>query len=92
MNVLLTGGSGFIGSNLVRLLLSERPDWRIVNLDKLTYAGNAENLADLAGNSRYRFVRVQDRLITTEATDAVEGEAMGHPFKVRVTVRATPLP
>ena len=57
MNVLLTGGSGFIGSNLVRLLLTERPDWRIVNLDKLTYAGNAENLADLEGNPRYRFVR-----------------------------------
>ena len=57
MNVLLTGGCGFIGSNLVRLLLAERPGWRVVNLDKLTYAGNAENLADLAGNPRYRFVR-----------------------------------
>jgi dTDP-glucose 4,6-dehydratase len=57
MNVLLTGGCGFIGSNLVRLLVSERPDWRIVNLDKLTYAGNAENLADLADHPRYRFVR-----------------------------------
>ena len=50
MNVLVTGGSGFIGSNLVRLLLAERPGWRIVNLDKLTYAGNAENLADLEGD------------------------------------------
>jgi len=57
MNVLLTGGSGFIGSNLVRLLLEERPTWRIVNLDKLTYAGNAENLAGLEANPRYRFVR-----------------------------------
>jgi dTDP-glucose 4,6-dehydratase len=57
MNVLVTGGSGFIGSNLVRLLLAERPDWRVVNLDRLTYAGNAENLADLAGDPRYRFVR-----------------------------------
>jgi dTDP-glucose 4,6-dehydratase len=57
MNVLLTGGCGFIGSNLVRLLLSERPDWRVVNLDKLTYAGNPENLADLADHPRYRFVR-----------------------------------
>ncbi|WP_242392032.1 dTDP-glucose 4,6-dehydratase [Anaeromyxobacter oryzisoli] len=57
MNVLLTGGAGFIGSNLVRLLLLERSDWRVVVLDKLTYAGNAENLADLEGSPRYRFVR-----------------------------------
>ncbi len=57
MNVLVTGGCGFIGSNLVRLLVEERPDWRVVNLDKLTYAGNPENLAALAGAPRYRFVR-----------------------------------
>ncbi|HSM93677.1 MAG TPA: dTDP-glucose 4,6-dehydratase [Anaeromyxobacteraceae bacterium] len=78
MNVLLTGGAGFIGSNLVRLLLAERPDWRVVNLDKLTYAGNAENLADLEGSPRYRFVRgdvcngelVAD-VLRTERIDAV---------------------
>jgi dTDP-glucose 4,6-dehydratase len=57
VNVFVTGGCGFIGSNLVRLLLAQRPEWRIVNLDKLTYAGNAENLADLQGNPRYRFLR-----------------------------------
>ncbi len=57
MNVLVTGGCGFIGSNLVRLLLAERPGWKVVNLDKLTYAGNAENLADLVGSGAYRFVR-----------------------------------
>ncbi len=78
MNVLVTGGSGFIGSNLVRLLLAERPGWRVVNLDKLTYAGNAENLADLAREPRYRFVRgdvcngelVAD-LLATERIEAV---------------------
>ncbi len=57
MKVLITGGAGFIGSNLVRLVLSERPGWRVVVLDKLTYAGNAENLAGLDGDGRYRFVR-----------------------------------
>jgi dTDP-glucose 4,6-dehydratase len=78
MNVLVTGGSGFIGSNLVRLLLAERPGWRVVNLDKLTYAGNAENLADLDGNSRYRFVRgdicdgpLVVELLQTERIDGV---------------------
>jgi dTDP-glucose 4,6-dehydratase len=57
MNVLVTGGCGFIGTNLVRLLLAERPGWRVVNLDKLTYAGNAESLADVESHPRYRFVR-----------------------------------
>jgi dTDP-glucose 4,6-dehydratase len=57
MNVLVTGGCGFIGTNLVRLLVTERPGWRVVNVDKLTYAGNPENLADLEGHPRYRFVR-----------------------------------
>ena len=47
----VTGGAGFIGSALIRLLIAES-DWRIVNIDKLTYAGNLESLADLAGNPR----------------------------------------
>ena len=55
--VLVTGGAGFIGSNLVRLLRRERPDWTVVNLDKLTYAGNAESLADLRQDAKHVFVR-----------------------------------
>ena len=43
MNVLLTGGCGFIGTNLIRYILENKPDWKIVNLDLLTYAGNLEN-------------------------------------------------
>jgi dTDP-glucose 4,6-dehydratase len=56
MNILVTGGAGFIGSGFVRMLAS-RTDWRVVNLDKLTYAGNLENLAGIDESRRYRFVQ-----------------------------------
>jgi dTDP-glucose 4,6-dehydratase len=56
MHLLVTGGCGFIGSNFVRLILAERPDWRVTNIDKLTYAGNRANLADVESNPNYRFV------------------------------------
>ena len=55
--LLVTGGCGFIGSNFVRLVLAERPDWEVVNLDKLTYAGRLENLEDVATHPRYRFIK-----------------------------------
>ena len=78
MRVLVTGGAGFIGSNFVRLLRRERPAWRVVNLDKLTYAGNLENLAGIEEGPAYRFVRgdVADRelvdgLFREEGFDAV---------------------
>jgi dTDP-glucose 4,6-dehydratase len=56
-SLLITGGAGFIGSHVVRRFLESFPDHTIVNLDKLTYAGNLENLADVEHHSRYVFVR-----------------------------------
>jgi dTDP-glucose 4,6-dehydratase len=68
LKVLVTGGAGFIGSNFVRLLLGARRDVEIVNLDKLTYAGNPESLADVANDSRYQFIRgdITDRNVLRE--------------------------
>jgi len=57
MNLLITGGAGFIGSNLVRWMLARHSDAVIVNVDNLTYAGNLENLEDCEQNSRYRFIK-----------------------------------
>jgi dTDP-glucose 4,6-dehydratase len=56
MRLVVTGGSGFIGSNFIRWTLAEHPEDRVVNLDKLTYAGNPANLADLEHDPRYTFV------------------------------------
>ena len=57
MNLLVTGGAGFIGSNFVRHILKKYPDYRVIVLDKLTYAGNLDNLRDVERDPRYRFVR-----------------------------------
>jgi len=56
-NILITGGSGFIGSHVVRLFVNKYPDYNIVNLDKLTYAGNPENLKDVENATNYTFVK-----------------------------------
>jgi dTDP-glucose 4,6-dehydratase len=57
LKLLITGGAGFIGSNFVRFMLKQYPDYRILNLDKLTYAGNLENLAGLEHDSRHEFIQ-----------------------------------
>jgi dTDP-glucose 4,6-dehydratase len=74
MKILVTGGAGFIGSNLVRWLLANRPDARVVNLDALTYAGNLESLKDVEDDPRYRFVHgdICDAGIVAEAMEGVE--------------------
>jgi dTDP-glucose 4,6-dehydratase len=57
MKILVTGGAGFIGSNFIRYILKKYPDYKVVNLDLLTYAGNLENLKDFDGNANYKFVK-----------------------------------
>jgi dTDP-glucose 4,6-dehydratase len=77
-NLLVTGGAGFIGSNFIRHILRSHPSTRVVNFDNLTYAGNLENLADVAEDPRYRFVRgdicdrdLVDRTFRDQGIDAV---------------------
>ena len=57
-SILITGGAGFIGSHVVRLFVNKYPEYKIINLDKLTYAGNLANLRDIEDRPNYRFVRM----------------------------------
>jgi dTDP-glucose 4,6-dehydratase len=69
MKILVTGGCGFIGSNFVRYLLKTHPDYTVINVDKLTYAGNLENLSGLSNAPRYHFIRA-------DITDAPQMEEL----------------
>jgi dTDP-glucose 4,6-dehydratase len=57
MKLLVTGGAGFIGSNFIHFILNKYPDYQVVNFDKLTYAGNLENLKDVENNPNYKFIK-----------------------------------
>ncbi|MBU1234712.1 MAG: dTDP-glucose 4,6-dehydratase [Proteobacteria bacterium] len=76
--ILVTGGCGFIGANFVRLLLQDYPQWRVINVDKLTYAGNLQNLAGIEEGENYRFIRADicdslkmEELFVEEQIDSV---------------------
>jgi len=76
--ILVTGGAGFIGSNFVRMVLSEHPDCLVVNLDKLTYAGNLENLAGFEDHSNHIFIKgdICDGRLIRRIIDEYEIEAI----------------
>ena len=77
MNILITGGAGFIGSHVVRLFVNKYPEYNIINLDKLTYAGNLANLRDIECKPNYTFVRADicdfDRMMEVFAQYKIDG-------------------
>ena len=74
MKLLVTGGAGFIGSCFIRHVLAKHKDYEIINLDKLTYAGNIENLDDIKNDPRYQFVKgdIADKNLAMELTSSVD--------------------
>jgi dTDP-glucose 4,6-dehydratase len=84
--ILVTGGAGFIGSNFVKLILEKHPEYKIINIDALTYAGNLENLKDIDDNPNYEFIKIDIRdrdkieeiFKTNEITSVVNFAAESH--------------
>ncbi len=74
MKILVTGGAGFIGSNFVQYMLGKYPDYEVVNVDAVTYAGNLENLREVEDNPRYRFVRgrIEDGQLADRVMEGID--------------------
>ena len=74
MRVLVTGGAGFIGSHFIRHILMKYPDYQVINLDLLTYAGNLENLQDVEATPRYQFVKgdIADQALVASLMEQVD--------------------
>jgi len=85
-NIVITGGAGFIGSHVIRLFVNKYPDYQIINLDALTYAGNLENLRDIENKPNYRFAKVnildvkavEDLFDQYQVTDVIHLAAESH--------------
>ena len=85
-NIIITGGAGFIGSHVVRLFVNKYPEYRIINLDKLTYAGNLANLKDIEDKPNYIFVKadicdfgtVQELLVRYQVDGIIHLAAESH--------------
>ena len=103
MRLLVTGGAGFIGSNFIRYMLTKYPDYQIINLDKLTYAGNPENLRDVEKNKKYTFIKgdindtkliekiltPRDRLINFAASTHVDRSIKDASDFIRANIQGT---
>ena len=78
LKLLVAGGAGFIGSNFIRHILGVHEDWQVVNIDKLTYAGNLANLSDVADHPRYHFVKgdIADRDLVSSLFSGSKGAVL----------------
>ena len=74
--VLVTGGCGFIGANFIHLLRNKYPDWRVINLDKLTYAGNLKNLQSISENVSAARARIMDADFAAETAEMTKAQVL----------------
>jgi dTDP-glucose 4,6-dehydratase len=89
MKILVTGGAGFIGSNFIRHMLAKYPGYKLVNLDKLTYAGNLDNLKDIENNRNYKLFDGIDVVVNFAAETHVDRSILGADSFVETNILGT---